>query len=786
MKAHQQKVNMGKEAFHDELSKIARTTEDKALPSGISGLKKDVRLYEHQNQAINKVLDRSGSLLLSHGTGSGKTLTSIAAFEKMRDQGLATTALVVTPASLRVNFIDNGVRKFTNARASLLGTKEEAEKGIARSLDDPDRGARYHVIGYEMFSKDPKKAIEATGADTVIYDELHRIRNESGVTYKTIKDARKLHKNFIGLTGSLMNNTPADLVPLVDAMTDGQHRLGSKAQFERRFVKEDSKTKERTVARPYVVKALLSPFVDHFETKDMGDERMPKKIVEDVKVMMTPRQEELYRFVVNKLDPIMALKFRLGVTKLKTRDVNNIFSKIIQARQVSNAIHTIDLDTSLSDSAKKSPKVSKLLDDVEEHLKETPDGQAVVHSNLIRGGVDVLSQGLKDRGIPYAIFTGKGQPGMTEEKRQQAVTDFNSGKKRVIVISAAGGEGLDLRNATLFAGLDGHFNPEKVNQAESRAVRAGGLAHRAPEDRQVIVKRYSSVVPRSTTQTAKDVLQLISVSGFINRLSDPNMPLFFNPFKREQSPDEWMSDIAKKKDVLNEAFRHQLKTSSADEYVDAEDYLEKMSSWVENGVLAQAFNDELTKIGADASTQKIPFQPFKYIKSDKHIMDNYWKEFGAQIESMTDPYAGELKSKRDQLVEQRHIDALRVYYRGAAKGQGTPPKGITTDKDVVIQRIKGALGLTALGALYGGSMVLSKDPGVRPLKAFGVGAGIGAGVGALIAGPTAYWSLKSPYFTTQKTKARKAVQLEDPDLRAMLRGLSVKKEEIKETEHFIA
>jgi superfamily II DNA/RNA helicase len=749
-----------------------------------SSLKKDVSLYDHQKRAIEKVKSHDGNLILSHGTGSGKTLTAIAAFESLREDGKATKALVVTPASLRANFIDNGVRKFTTSRASIIGNSEEAKKGIARSLDDPDPGSRYHVISYEMFSKDPEKAIKATGADTVIYDELHRIRNDQGVTYKTIKDARKHHRNFIGLTGSLMNNTPADLVPLVDAMTDGNHRLGTKARFETRFISESKGGKK--INKPQVVKALLNPFVDHFETKDLSDAKMPKKVVEEVKVMMSPYQEELYRYVVNKMDPITAIKFRLGTTKLKTHDISNIFSQIIQARQVSNSPHTIDLSLPIQDAPDKSPKVKKLLDDVEEHLKETSDGQVVIHSNLIKGGVDVLSEGLKQRNIPFSTFVGKGQPGVTEDKRQKGVEEFNSGKKRVIVISAAGGEGLDLRNATMFAGLDGHFNPEKVNQAESRAVRAGGLSHRPEEDRRVIVKRYVSVVPRSITQTLLDTSELISPSAIFKRVSTPGTPIFYNPFKRERSPDEWMSEVASNKDILNKQFREQLKTSAADEFVPVDYVLESMSGSLLKVAKLNSFCEELEKISSAASS-RIPYQPYRFVKSDHHIMSHYWDKLGPEVEKMDDPYTEELSKKEDQIEEQKHVEALRAYYREAAK---SPPgtmsaKNPLSDSEYLKPLL---LGSAAGGAVMGIPLSMNAIEVFEPktLKhTLGIGAAAVGGTALLSAGLAYHMARKNPSFTTAKSKAKKLHKLPDQDLRAMLRGLSIKEEVVKTTEHYI-
>lgn len=747
-------------------------------PDNPSGLRKEVELFDHQRRAANRIVDK-GSLLLSHGTGSGKTLSALAAFEKMRDKGQASKALIVTPASLRANFVDNGVRKFTTGSVAMLGNQQEAAQGVARPVDAPDPRARYHVVSYEMFAKDPEAVIKSTGADTVIYDELHRIRNEAGKTFKKIKEVRPLHRNFIGLTGSLMNNTPADLVPLVDAMTDGKHRLGTKSSFENRFVSEDSRGRQH-ITNSRVVRSLLRPFVDHFETKELGAGRTPEKIVQEVKVMMSPRQTELYRYAIDKLDPVTQLKLRLGISNLKKSDVQNIFSKITQARQVSNGIHTIDLGVSLSESARETPKVKKLLDDVEEHLNEADDGQVVIHSNLIRGGADVLTQGLKDRGIDYGVFLGKGQPGVTEESRQAAVDDFNKRKNRVIVISAAGGEGLDLKDATMFASLDGHFNPEKVHQAEARAVRAGGQAHRAPEDRKVIIRRYSNVVPLSKTQVVKDTFKLLSPFQMIGRALE-GTPVIYNPFSRESSTDEWMSAIANRKDKLNEEFRHQLKTSSlidAPVFLDVERMMDAACRELEKTATLVAFEDELRKLASEA--KKLPFQPYKFVKSDKHVMNAYWKDLGDEVERAED--TGKSLSPTNQEKEQKYVNALRKYYREAAKAKGSTFSA-TTDRDVKKNIARAALGTGTLASLWGTTRMLA---GGMPPEHIPRALGGLFGAGALLGGGASLWSaVKEPHFTTPKAKARKAARFSDEQLVELLRGRPITEEKVKKTEMYI-
>ena len=138
-----------------------------------------------------------------------------------------------------------------------------------------------------------------------------------------------------------------------------------------------------------------------------------------------------------------------------------------------NSIGSVKPGISLSDSAKITPKTKKLLDDLDKHLKTTPDGQAILFSHLINCGIDVMEQGLKDKKIPYGKFVGKGNKGISEATRQKDVNDFNKRLKKVMLISSAGGEGISLNDTTWEGVLDPHYNPEKMKQMEARGVRSG-------------------------------------------------------------------------------------------------------------------------------------------------------------------------------------------------------------------------------------------------------------------------------------------------------------------------
>lgn len=500
----------------------------------IPGMKPGFQLFPHQKRAIEKLLSNADSqgrsgLVVAHGVGSGKTKMSVAAALALKAVGRSKATLVVTPAGLRKNYAD-AVSEVSNSSVELIGAK--GERG-STYVTDVKPGKDFYVVGYELFRAHPEIAAQV-GADTIIADEYHKCRNPSGSTYEAFMQVRPTIKNFIGMTGSIVNNDPADVAPLV-SIASGNPFLSPK-QFKRQF--------ERRVAREtgffggakYVVgmknisglQKAVSPYVDYVSSEVAAGDKMPRKNTEVVEVPMSSEQEEYYNFALKRLNPITSWKIRHNIG-VSDSELGTVFQQLMHARQVSNSIHTIDPKMTTAQSAMATPKVKKLVDDTMSHLKTTPDGQVVIYSNLIHGGVDVAAAGLRARGVPFGIFIGKGTEvegiKSSDQARNQAVTDYKAGKSKVLIISGAGAEGLDLKNTTMVQMMDPHFNPERILQAEARGRRLGGLMHRDMANRVVKVKRYQSVVERDIWD---------KILG-----------------KRETSVDQWVYNTAGQKAKLN-------------------------------------------------------------------------------------------------------------------------------------------------------------------------------------------------------------------------------------------
>jgi SNF2 family DNA or RNA helicase len=293
-------------SYYKALDKMEASLKKSAFDLGfdiyvekIAALNDDVELYPHQKKVVDSP---ETSKIIAHSVGGGKTLTAIAKFEKMKEDGKAHHALVVVPASLRENFDESGVKKFTDSKSNIVGTKQEIKSKLRNDIDP---NADYNIMSYEMYRKDPARAIMTAHADTVITDEAHRGKNEGTLTTEQLKKYRPLYKNHIALTGSLVSNGVSDVHPLVDVVSGGKAKIGkNKDDFERQFVirnnskkYQDVKEKRRPIIgfhHPEILGPELAKYIDYEDYDDLKDiADMPDKKVKLKKVPISEQQAKM-------------------------------------------------------------------------------------------------------------------------------------------------------------------------------------------------------------------------------------------------------------------------------------------------------------------------------------------------------------------------------------------------------------------------------------------------------------------------------------------------------------
>jgi superfamily II DNA or RNA helicase len=144
---------------------------------------------------IIKRLQKQFGVILAHDTGTGKTLSAIAAAE----QYPTVKVLVLTPAGLVSNFIK--------------------ELGTYCVLDR----SRYTVVSYNSVLVKPPQCEKKF----LICDEAHRLRSDGKITQAVMKCASKAFRVLL-LTATPVVNRPSDMSNLI-AMVRRKPPMGEKA-----------------------------------------------------------------------------------------------------------------------------------------------------------------------------------------------------------------------------------------------------------------------------------------------------------------------------------------------------------------------------------------------------------------------------------------------------------------------------------------------------------------------------------------------------------------------------
>jgi len=566
----------------------------------VAEIRQEFTLYPHQARAVQKAHDNGGHLLVAHGTGLGKGLTSIALAEdalefrkSFRTAGGNPITLAVVPAGLRVNFIEN-IRKFTKRKAEIIDDGAELDF----LLDRVKKGQPvppYLVMSWDLLRQDPAKA-RSIDPRMVIFDEMDTAKDPRSANYAAARTLRAGVPGAVGLAASFVSNTPDDLPVLLSVTTDGKvpadlpfrDLVSSKIDEVRTIF--GGKRSVFHVDRPDIVQQL-GKYLDFADPNDIAD--MPSAVTEYVPVEMSKDQYGLYQKQMEKVPKSLLERIVRGQWSASSGR-----NRAISARQAAQSTYMKYGDT--DKTIDTSPKVMKMLDDAKLHLAESKRNKVVIYANFVDSGIRPIHMALKREGIPHSVFIGQGNKVdgtvINEAERTQAYKDFQDGSTRVIVVSGAGAKGLDLKTGTMFMAAEGHFNPEIIRQAQARIRRLGAQKDLPQEDRKVFIRRYVSVEP---------------APGLFKRIKRWSR----GEPKHHKSTDEWVYDVARTKHFTNEGVRIALQGRVP---------LMPGQKLPKGGELAPHPGTTSTPVPKLSTPEKKMRGPFKYIEKYRHPETQKW------------------------------------------------------------------------------------------------------------------------------------------------------------------
>ena len=405
-------------------------------------------------------------LVVAHGLGSGKTLTSIAA-----QDALGLRANVVVPASLQANY------------------QKERDKHVVGTSPEAAITSMQRVAGSGHLQVAPM----------AIIDEAHRAREINTKTYQVLRDALKTTDKRMLLTASPFYNRPSDIAPLINMAANSKVLESVPIEFNKRYVQtreikpglwnrvmgvKPGVVEELNPARERELRQTFRRWVDYHPNSFEGFPTVNRTSVE---VPMSKEQLKVYDSMIGKAPPWVARKIKAGLppSKSESKDLN-AFATAVRQISLSTRAHAPKEEP-------QEPKIEEAFQRLKQELGSNKRSKGVVYSNYLSTGIEPYKERLEQANIPYGEFTGS----MKKKERDQLVNEYNEGKKRVLLISSAGGEGLDLKGTRVMQVLEPHWNAEKIKQVEGRAIRFGSHAHLPKNEQKVRVENYMATRPRS-------------------------------------------------------------------------------------------------------------------------------------------------------------------------------------------------------------------------------------------------------------------------------------------------
>ena len=447
-----------------------------------------IPLKPHQQRVVQKIQSqKQPGLVVAHGLGSGKTLSSIAAYKAL---GLPTN--VIVPASLQGNY------------------EKELNKWLGRVPSNLNITSQQRVA---------RQGLDEAPVGLDIIDESHRARELSSSLLRALRQHEA--KKRLLLTATPTYNHPRDIAPLVNLAAQKRVLPENKADFEDRYVDYEQVNPSffkrmlglRAGVRPKLkntreLQKILAQYVDYHPNSQEG---FPRSDQEVVKVPMGDNQTEIYKAIMGKAPWWVRQKVRMGLPPGKG-ELEAMRAFLSGARQVSNTNAAF-----ISNKNKlESEKLVKAFNYLKQQVAKNPNYKAVVYSNYLNSGLAPYKQLLDKANIPYGEFSGD----INSSVRNELVKQYNANKLKALLISSAGAEGLDLKGTRLVQILEPHFNEEKEKQIIGRAIRYMSHAGLPPEQQHVLIQRYlaqpktgllDKLLGRSTVRGADEYIRDLAV-----------------------------------------------------------------------------------------------------------------------------------------------------------------------------------------------------------------------------------------------------------------------------------
>ena len=421
-----------------------------------------IELQKHQSELLNGFLiGNLRSTIAFHGLGTGKTLTAVACARLYLQIYPKNKVIVITPSAVLTNFIE-----------AIL------EFGVDA------RDKRYSFFTYEKWHRSKQTADNSL----LIIDEAHNYRTQFQYErafdkegkevskratknirgYKMMKSGAQAHKVLM-LSATVFVNTVYDIENLL-AISEGREE-------------NDPETFG-------VICSNKDKRYDYFKY------RVSMYFNKDDNVNFPKRIEKMIPFIYEEPKNTEYVNKYKGEAKVRGDDKNPFY---VYSRQ---------------NSGMEDRKIKYIMN----ILQKNPTKKYVIYTTFQAKGVALLGDELKNLNIDYSVISGT----KSKTVKDDAIDGYNNfnnpsylGRKyRVLIITKAGAEGVNLKETRGIFVMDGLWNEATYEQIVARAIRY--KSHSTLPEKERFVEVYKLFV---CTENEAEILEKINTGGRMDYLA---------------------------------------------------------------------------------------------------------------------------------------------------------------------------------------------------------------------------------------------------------------------------
>ncbi len=450
-------------------------------------------LLPYQPEAVDAMCGRK-KMLVAYDLGLGKTVLTIAALERLMDEGaIAEPGIIICLSSLKYQWADQ-IRKFTDGSSTPLVIDGTPKQRLAQYQEAFDWGhtlVDYVIINYEQVVND-WEYVRQLPTGFIVCDEATAIKSFRSKRSKHVKKLKSDYK--FALTGTpVENGKPEELYSIMQFVDSSL--LGRFDLFDQTFIVRNrfggveryrnlpllNKTLSSACVRkrqsdpdvaPYLPETIFAaPILISF---DSAGSKLYKSIANEI---LTDLEEAMDSYgtnfdifshygQANSFDGADALRGKImsKLTSLRMLcDHPDLLQFSIESSNYVAELH----ESGRLDGVKRSPKLSALKEYVDNFLTSDEKNKVVIFTSYVHM-VDIIRNALiMDWGS--APYTGE----MNAKDKEEAKLKFQTQPgTRILVSSDAGGYGVDLPQANLLINYDLPWNAGLAVQRNGRIRRA--------------------------------------------------------------------------------------------------------------------------------------------------------------------------------------------------------------------------------------------------------------------------------------------------------------------------